>query len=928
MASSEETSGRTAPDRSGAALLAKLRPPVPSPYQVQRERICESVCAADFVKLVLVRAPAGFGKTTAMLQCRARLEAGGVPTAWLTLDRADNDVGRFLASLEAAFDQMRRAAGRPRARTAAGRSAGERALALIDRMAGLGGKDGRFALFLDDFEAIQDPAVTDLLWQLVEALPHGARLVLGSRWVPQRGLGRLRARGELLEIEPAELRFTAAESAAFLVRARGLALPAAAVNSLHRRTEGWATALWLASVALERRPHPDAFIAGFSGTDAAIADYLLEDVFLHLPQAVRGFLLRTAVLDELSAPLCDALRAAAGEARDSAEILAWLERANLFLIPLDGAREAAGGPAAVAGGPARWYRYHSLFSDFLRAQPAAAGPDQLPAMHLAASQWFATQGRPVPAIEHALAAGDSGRALPLLRDNVDDLLAQGRMRLLARWLGSVPAGGLAAWPKLQIAQVWAVSFTRGPSDAIALLQAIDPGACEPEVQAHVRALRHMLLHMMDRFDEARAASRDDPLPLPMGYPFPDSILATSMARLAAVRGDYREARRLLALARQAVHGSDSNFNKIFSESVEGLIDLRQGRLQQALARFRVAASTMLPNRYGPTNGNAMACLLLAEALYESNHCERAERLLNVYVPLARDLGLPDQIISGHIVLARIAFERGEADQAYQWLAGLEHLGHHRSLPRLVQSALLERGRLALLQGNRHAAADALQRASDPDLWKTRAGVTSFANDVENVALAQLRLDLANGPAPAAREAITRELAAARRGELMRRALKLRVLQAVAWEREGDEARAREAMAETVRFCATEGFVRIVADEGAVARRLAAQAVQDAGDTLPAAYVQRLLQACAPERSAEQAAAPQAAPTRAALPEPLTPKEEKVLHLLAEGFSNVAMAERLFVSETTVRTHLRNISAKLRASNRTQAVAIARQLGLL
>lgn len=923
MATIEETSAGQRGAARAATLVAKLRPPMLTPFQVERRAICDAVCAAGFVKLVLVRAPAGFGKTTAMLQCRARLDAEGVATAWLTLDRADNDATRFLGSLEAAFELVLRKGGAPLAAALpAPQSAGEHALALIDRMAA---HDRPFTLFLDDFEALQNPAVAGLVWQVVEQLPPGARLVVGTRWVPESGLARLRARGELLEIEPAQLRFTAEETDSFLRRARGLALQPAAISTLHRRTEGWATALWLASVALERRGQPDAFIAGFSGSNAAIADYLVEDVYLHLPDAVRAFLLRTSILDQLSGPLCDAVSGTA----DSEEILAWLERANLFLMPLDGERHGgAQAPVQTHQPNARWYRYHSLFSSFLRAQLQQAMPDEVPALQMAASRWYEQQGRPVPAIEHALAAGAVAHALPLLAGKVDELLAQGRMRLLTRWLDAVPADALGAWPKLQIAHVWALSFTRGPADAIALLQTIPLAGAEGDLLAHVRALRHMLLNMMDRFDEARACSRDDPLPLPMGYPFPDSILATSMARMAAVTGDYREARRLLGVARQVVRGSDSNFNKIFSESVEGLIDLRQGRLQQALARFRIAASTMLPNRYGPTNGNAMAGILLADALYEINERERAERLLTVYVPLARDLGLPDQIITGHTVLARIACDRGDVDGAHEWLAALEHLGHHRGLPRLVLGAMLERARLALLQGNQHAAEQALQHAADPALWRARPGlsaVSSFANDLEDVVMGRLRLALFTEPSVHTREAIETELAATERAQLMRRALKLRILLALACQRCGEAAQALQAMGEALRFGAAEGFIRIFADESADVRRLVAEACLRQGSALPAGYVERLLQACG---GAPEPVDPAAMQARHGLLEPLTPKEQKVLQLLAEGFSNVAMADRLFVSETTVRTHLRNISAKLRASNRTQAVAIARQLGLL
>ncbi len=921
MASIEETSGRAAPGMGAAALAAKLRPPMLTPFQVERQAICDAVCAAGFVRLVLVRAPAGFGKTTAMLQCRARLAATGMPTAWLTLDGADNDATRFLGSLDAALATVLGDDGQ----AAGSHAAGERALALFDRVAR---HPSPFTLFLDDFEALQNVAVAGLVWQLVENLPPGARLVVGTRWVPESGLARLRARGELLEIEPAQLRFSADETDAFLRHARGLSLQPAAISALHRRTEGWATALWLASVALERRAQPERFIADFSGSNAAIADYLVEDVFLHLPERVRDFLLRTSILAQLCGPLCDAVCAAVrgsgqDDARaeaDSAEILAWLDRANLFLMPLESERY---GERGAVPAPTQWYRFHSLFSSFLRGQLMQAMPGETARLHLAASRWYEAQERLVPAIEHALAGGAIAHALQLLAGAADDLLAQGRMRLLTRWLEAVPAPALADWPKLQIAHVWAVSFTRGPAAAIALLQAISTEGAAGELLAHVRALRHVLLNMMDRCDDARAFARNELPPLPMGHAFPDAILATSMARLAAVSGDYREARRLLGVAREAVRGSDSNFNKIFSESVEGLVDLRQGRLQQALARFRIAASTMLPNRYGPTNGNAMAGILLAEALYETGDTQQADRLLNVYLPLARDLGLPDQIISGHLILARIAFERGDVDQAYEWLAALEHLGHHRGLARLVVSAMLERARLALRQGNRHAADEAFQRAGDPGLWKTRPGVSSFANDVEDIVTGGLRLALHGVPGVQTREAVERELAQALGRQLMRRALKLRILLAQACLRTGDGAQALVTMGEALRFGAAEGFIRIFADEGDEVRRLVADACARQGAALPSAYVETLLKACGPADGV-----PHAREVPAALVEPLTPKEQTVLKLLAEGFSNVAMAERLFVSETTVRTHLRNISAKLHASNRTQAVAIARQLGLL
>jgi LuxR family maltose regulon positive regulatory protein len=407
-----------------------------------------------------------------------------------------------------------------------------------------------------------------------------------------------------------------------------------------------------------------------------------------------------------------------------------------------------------------------------------------------------------------------------------------------------------------------------------------------------------------------------------------------------VRGDYREARRLLGIARQATRGPDSNFIKICSESAEGLIDMRQARLQQALARFRIAASTMLPNRYERTNGNAMAGILLAEALYETGDqpqdaregrktdSGRAERLLSVYVPLARDLGLADQIISGYLVLARILFERGDVDRAYTWLAELEDLGHRRELPRLVMGAMLERARLSLRQGNRHAAAEALVAAADVARVHPICNANLFSSDIHDLTIGELRLALHGKPDASTLVAIERELALAVDGERLRRALKLRILLAWGYHAHGDSARGAAVLADALRFGAAEGFVRIFAEEGEPVRQLVASVCATLGDALPVAYVERLLFACEIEPTHAPDATPSAMRQAQALVEPLTPKEHRVLELLAEGFSNQAMAERLFVSETTVRTHLRNISAKLRASNRTQAVAIARQLGLL
>ena len=889
------------PSRPLAAtvLPTKLNPPGLARPQVAREAIAERVLGASSVSLVLVRAPAGFGKTTAMQQTRERLEAGGIGTAWLTLARADNDLPRFLSGLAAAV--------RPLQLEPTGGSAAPDVIDLLARA------EGPFALFLDDFELIQAPAVLSLVRELVERLPRRGQLVIGSRSLPDLPLGRLRARGQLLEIDTAALRFSAAEAGAFF-RLRGDALAPAVLGRLHHKTEGWITALWLASIALERHGADSDFVARFSGSDRAIAEYLAEDVVAHQPPEVRDFLLRTSILRTLTADACAALVPQG----DSGAMLRRLEAANLFVTPIDGAHEA--------------YRFHSLFGDFLRVQLAREQPGDVAPLHLAASAWYEAQGRPVPAIDHALEGGDAAHALTLLAQHAEAFLEQGRMRLLDRWFTALPAACLSQRPLLQVVAVWAECFTRGPWRA---LQRLDDSRCaisdDAAVQAHVNALQPLLLAMMDRHADASAVGRANLARLPSCRPFADSVLANAMAHIVSVLGERDEAHRLLDTARRLHGGSD--FNRMYTESVEGALDLAEGRLRQATARFRMAVSaTPRAESWNPANGNAWAGVLYAGAVYETNDLDAADQLLNVYLPLARDVGLPDHMIASHRMRARITFERGDVDGAFKTLAELEYLGHERQLPRVVASAKLERARMLVLQGHGPAARDELNRADDPQLWSSVRRERLLAGEVDDdIAIGRLRWALHFGDAANAAVSLRQAAAEAEQASRRHRALKLRTLQSLAQLRATDPAGAVETMNAVLQLAAPEGFMRLLLDEGPLMGTLL-QRVQTArsgsadDDPIVSDHLQQLLRLLGAETFVD-AHAPRPGPA-ATLAEPLTRTEIRALQLLAEGYSNSAMAEKLFVSDSTIRTHLRNINAKLGARNRTQAVALARRLGIV
>lgn len=889
---------------------AKLNPPTFTAAQVPRSTLCELVRTAASAKLILIRAPAGFGKTTVMTQSRDLLSQNGTDTAWLTLDSGDNDVSRFLAVLNAAVCAM---TGDHRSEVDDSRAPGDVALEIISRLAE---HPSPFVLFLDEFETVQEPSVLRLVREVLDNLPRSGRLVIGSRGLPDLGLGRLRVRGQLLEIEAPQLRFSLSETIDFFNR-RHVSLLEQDVSLLQKKTEGWIAALWLACIALERREERSLFIAGFSGSNEAVAEYLAEDVLAHQPSHIREFLLKTSILRHLNASLCDALISCA----KSDVLLRQLEEQNLFLIPIDGQE--------------RTYRYHSLFAGFLRAQLIRSMPEEALRLHAAASAWYESQGRPVPAIDHAIEGENFEHAVKLLTQHAEALLEGGRMRLLSRWFATLPERYSNSSELLQVAHVWALCFTRGARNAMTLLENSSCSTSnDPKILAHVLALRPMILAIMDKNVEAFAEGMKALSRLPHPESFTFTVLSNEMAYISAVMGDYQQSHKLLDAARHQQTSDISFFNKMYSESVEGLIDLEEGRLRQATARFRIAVGATHSASYRHTGGNAWAGVLYASSLYEANELDQAEHLLHVYVPLAKNVGLADHMIIGYSMMSRIAFQQGDVDQALHCLTELEYLGHQRQLQRVVAGAKLERARLLTIQGNFQATEEELGRANISSIWQEASQLRLPAHDIEYHELATWRLQIFSGSADKTLPPLEIAILAAAGQRRHRRALKLGVLKSIALNESGKLEAALATMTEVLKTASHEGFMRIVLDESDRAGALVAQ-VNDAShpqhenstrnDPIYSAYMQKLVEAFGPAAMLPTSTESSSAPN---LTEPLTSKEIRILALVAEGYSNSALAEKLFVSDSTVRTHLRNINSKFNTQNRGQAVAMGRRIGII
>ncbi len=468
-------------------LRTKLQPPALRGELVARSALVEQL-AAGGQKLTLLAAPAGSGKTT-LLAGWQRSEGRQHPFAWLSVDTWDNDPVRFWMHLVEAIRTVRPEVGRKAvALLQAPRTSvvGDILPALINELDAL---DERLVLVLDDYHSLDNADVHEAVAFLLDHAPPAFRLVIATRSDPALPLGRLRARGELLELRAGDLRFGPDESAELLNGILGLALEPGDVMRLHVRTEGWAAGLYLAALSLRGREDRTPFIAAFAGDDRHIVDYLGAEVLQSQPDAVRTFMLHTSILDRLSGHLCDAV----AETTGSADMLKAIERANLFLVPLDDRR--------------RWYRYHHLFRSLLLHELGRAEPEAVTELHRRASAWHRAANSIPDAIQHALAAGDLDGAAELVATHWNTFFNQGRLNTVAKWLDALPADLVADDARLCVAQAW-IALDQGRLAAVERwIEAAERAISSPRDEVRTASLETAVLRTVFRFklgDIARA----------------------------------------------------------------------------------------------------------------------------------------------------------------------------------------------------------------------------------------------------------------------------------------------------------------------------------------------------------------------------------------------------------------------------------------
>jgi LuxR family transcriptional regulator, maltose regulon positive regulatory protein len=900
--------------RVGAATVpqtlvtTKLRAPRTRPNLVERPRLHKALDGGEERKLTLVSAPAGFGKTTLLVEWLMERSRNERSVVWVSLDESDNDPARFLSYLVGTLQNVEEGIGEgvlaslrspelPPIETVVG--------ALINELAGA---EREVTVVLDDYHLINTRLVHEVVSFFLEHLPENVSLVISTRTDPPLSLSKLRARDQVTEIRAADLRFTTDEAAAFLKDVMGLSLSTEDIAALEEITEGWVVALQLAALSMRDREDASAFIETFSGSNRHVLDFLAEEVLERQPEGVREFLLKTSVLERMSAPLCDALTGR----DDGQEMLERLEKENLFVVPLDDQR--------------RWYRYHHLFADFLRGRLMRERPESAGDLHLRASGWYESNGHLAEAIGHALSAPDHDLAARLIEKGVEGAMERGEGTTALRWLEALPTEAKRRRPRLFVEHAVALVITGRPDDAEPHLKEAERAA-----EAADEKDRRFLLGFASTVRSWRARLRGDAPEavelarralslLPDGEAPVRNYAAVRLGDALRAVGDLAAADEAYAEAAEIDRVARHAYGRLAGMVNHARVRAEQGRLREADEAFQRALRLLTEGGFELSPAAGIVHIGMANLRYERDDLDGAERALERGVDLAERAGDVSTLVWAYVTLSRVKRARGDEGGALEWARQAERVARDSGADLQIAIALAWMTRLLLARGDlAEAAAREQERAANAD----------DAADAVRVVdrLTSARLLHAQGrhrqALPLLEELGATAGAAGRTGDL----IEILTLRALALWAGQEKERAVSTLAGALALAEPEGYVRTFLDEGAPMGDFLSATLEvrqsgrlDAAGRISVSYLARLLAAVAQEATAP------AADER--LPEPLSERELEVLALIAAGNSNQEIAAKLFVSTSTVKTHIHNLYRKLGARSRTQAVARARELDLI
>ncbi len=929
-------------------LTTKLYIPPTRADIVSRPRLIERLYQGLSCKLTLVSAPAGFGKTTLISEWLSGLDR---PSAWLSLDGGDNDLARFLTYVMAALQNIDATPSTLPPSGASGQALGQTTQALlqtpqlpaletllgplINEIAAL---DTSLVLVLDDYHAITLSTIHQTLSFLLEHMPANMHLVIATREDLPLSLARLRALQQMTEIRGGNLRFTESETAAFLNQTMGLNLTPEAIRALETRTEGWIVGLQLAALSMQEEP-PEripAFIQAFTSSHRYIVDYLTEEVLRRRPSGTKSFLLQTSILDRLTGPLCDAVCEASCEG-DGQATLERLEKANLFLIPLDSER--------------RWYRYHHLFAELLHNQLEAAQPELVPTLHRRASMWFEGEGLLSEAVTHSIAAKDWQLAAGQILRTMIEMMGRGEnYTTLLRQLEALPDEIVRASPHLGIMYAYVLAIRIQLDRVEPRLQEIESTAGDQlttelelqikDVRAHAAVLQNngeRAFELSKEVLEALPEDQADDNPLQrqarMGMVFNfGHIYLFFKGNATNAQHWYAETLALCQAAGSTTLSLRAMMGLAQAQQLQGHLHLAYGTCQQGL---QLAKTT--EERYGRgLPATAWVQVVLGDLLREWNRLDEAADYLEKCIELCRLWQVGDMLCASYLYQARVRQAHGDFAGALDSIRQAEQLPQtYRDVPWTGGPIPACRAQLALAQvrsmphlPERESAftvggLGAVERWVKESRLSLDGAVSSLKQEFAYLIWA--RLLIAQDQSGPALKLLARLHQAAENGDRTGRVIEVLALKALALQSLGDTEKAIFALQNALALAEPEGYIRLFVDEGAP---MAALLHRVAARGIVSHYANKLLAAFGVGEH-EIASPPLPDSPSSSLPlEPLSDRELEMLGWLNTDLSTPEIAAELVVSVNTVRTHIKRIYSKLDAHSRYEAVERAKELGLL
>ncbi len=877
-------------------LATKLYVPQPRHQLVSRHHLIERLNQGvhHTPSLTLVSAPAGFGKTTLISEWIA---SGEQPAAWLSLDAGDSDPSRFLTYLISAIQTIAPNLGSRILVALQSPQLPPIEFILTTLLNEIYTLPDSFILILDDFHVIDAKPIDRALAFLVEHIPPQLHLVITTREDPDLPFAKLRARGQLTELRAADLRFTPSEAAEFLNQVMNLSLSAEEITALESRTEGWIAGLQLAAISMHGSQDTSSFIQSFTGSHHFIMDYLMEEVLKQQPERIQNFLLRTSILDRMCGSLCDAVLL--DPSVPGQETLEYLQRANLFIVSLDSER--------------RWFRYHHLLSELLRQRlhqnmgtSAEDAENRVNEFHIRASQWFEDNHFELEAFQHAAAAKDIERVERLITGDGIPRHLRGAVTTVVDWLGTLPKAVLDSRPSLwwRYASLLLVSghpigVAEKLEAAETALQGVEENQETRNLLGRIAAARATLA--LTKYDSETMIAQSRRA---LEYLDPENVTTRANAHWTLgvaymFQGKRAAARESLTKTISLSQASEATFTRI-------LATIGLGNLQETDNELHLAAETyrQILQMAGdqPLQIIGEVHLGLARVLYEWNDLDAAEEHGRKSLQLEQQYDMViDRFVICEMFLARLKLAQGDVSGAASMLAKASQSAHQRNFTQRIPEV---------------AAAQVLTLLRQGDI-----PVATHLAQSHNLPLSQARVYLAQGDTAAALMIVEELLQQAKQKDWKDEQLKLTTLKSLAYYAQGNKERAIQMLTEALAVAEAGGFIRLFVDEGPMMAKLLSEA---AAQGIMSDYVINLLRAFEAENSGDKTSLSAAS----SLLDPLSQRELEVLRLIAQGLSNQEISERLFLALDTVKGHNRRIYDKLQVQRRTEAVARARELGLL